>query len=61
MYKDAKRVEGVTEVHEEETGGCAEQQAKTGCNLGPGLEMPPQELIEHVQYPASGYSQSLIL
>lgn len=55
-----KRLEGDPEGHEEETGGCVGQQAKTDCNLGPGLEVLLQELMEHTQFPASGYRQSLI-
>lgn len=51
-----KRMEGATEAHEEETWLYRAGRDR----LGLGLEMLPQELIEHMQCPASGCSQSLI-
>lgn len=51
-----KRMEGDTEAHEEETWLYRAGRDR----LGLGLEMLPQELIENMQCPASGCSQSLI-
>lgn len=54
-----KRMEGNIDAHREGTGVCVDLQAKTDYNLGPGLEMLLQELLEHsIQF---GCSQSLIL